>query len=288
MDLRKLEIFLSVAQHQSFSAAAQQLHMAQPAVSIAIRKLEDELNVALFERNNRTVQLTAEGQQALNQAKQILQQVSEFKHNMQSFDGKILGELSIASPSMLATYFFPQVLGEFLSEHTGITADIKQAGTQKIVNLILQDEVELGVVNQTHNQSGLETIPLIKQNLVLCVSEQHPMAKKTSVNVTELNELPMVLYQSDYFIRQQFDQLCQQHQVQPDIRMQCNFLPLLSNMVKNNFAATVALEMMPQQEAKMRSITLKPHMYLDMMLAWRKGRMLSRASRAFVDWLQHQ
>ncbi|NVK37608.1 MAG: LysR family transcriptional regulator [Gammaproteobacteria bacterium] len=288
MDLRKLEIFISVAQYESFSLAAQQLHMAQPAVSIAIRKLEDELSVVLFERNNRSVHLTAEGKQALNQAKQILQQVSEFKHSMQSLDGKILGELSIASPSMLATYFFPQVLGEFLSEHTGITADIKQAGTQKIASLILQDEVELGVVNQTHNQTGLEAIPLIQQNLVLCVSDQHALAKKKSVNVTELDALPMVLYQSDYFIRQQFDQLCQQHQVQPDIRMQCNFLPLLSNMVNNNFAATVALEMMPQQEAHMCAVNLKPKMHLDMMLAWRKGRMLSRASRAFIEWLQHQ
>lgn len=285
MDLRKLEIFVSVAKHQSFSHAALALHMAQPAVSIAIRKLEEEFNTSLFERNNRTIQLTHEGQLALEKAKAILQQVSEFKSSMGELDGMLRGELSIACPSMLATYYFPTLLGEFLGQHTGLTASINQAGTQTIPNMIMQDEVELGVINQTSYQSGLEVIPLVTQDIVLCVNEQHPLNQKKSVHIHQLTDVPMVLYQSDYFIRQQFDQLCQQHKVTPDIRMQCNFLPLLTSMVNNNFAATVGLEMMPQQEPGMVGVSIKPKMELHMMLAWRKGRLISRANQEFIDWL---
>lgn len=285
MDLRKLQIFTSVAQHKSFSQAALALHMAQPAVSIAIRKLEEELNVSLFERNNRTILLTSEGQLALIKAKDILQQVNEFTTSMAELDGQLRGELSIACPSMLATYFFPDVLGNFLGQHPGLTASINQAGTQKIANMILQDEVELGVINQTSQQEGLEVIPLIKQQIVLCVGEQHPLKDHKKINIKQLHDCPMVLYQSDYFIRQQLDALCQANNVKPDIRMQSNFLPLLTSMVKNNFAATVGLDMMAKQEVGMIGIPLQPKLELNMMLAWRKGRLISRANRAFVDWL---
>ncbi|MGR6872389.1 LysR family transcriptional regulator [Pseudomonas sp. HK3] len=286
MDLRKLEIFVSVAQHLSFSQAALALHMAQPAVSIAIRKLEDEFNTVLFERNNRTIQLTSEGQLALDKAKAILQQVNELSTSMSKLDGILRGELSIACPSMLGTYFFPDVLGAFLGEHTGLTASINQAGTQKIPNMILQDEVELGVINQTSYHPDLEVIPLVTQKIVLCVNEQHPLNQQKRVHIKQLHDVPMVLYQNDYFIRQQFDSQCLAHNIQPDIRMQSNFLPLLTSMVKNNFAATVGLEMMPQQEPGMVGLELSPKIELNMMLAWRKGRLISRANKVFIEWLK--
>ncbi len=82
MDLRKLEIFAYVAQLQSFSKAAQQLHMAQPAVSIAVRKLEEELNHQLLERHKRSIRLTSQGEIALKKALEILQQVGELKDSI--------------------------------------------------------------------------------------------------------------------------------------------------------------------------------------------------------------
>jgi len=102
MDLRKLEIFVRVAQLKNFSQAALSLHMAQPAVSIAIRKLEEELEVRLLDRSGRQVRLTAEGENLLQRAEAILQQVAELKDSNSAMRGLLQGELSIACPSMLA------------------------------------------------------------------------------------------------------------------------------------------------------------------------------------------
>jgi len=285
MDLRKLEIFACVAQLQSFSKAAQQLHMAQPAVSIAVRKLEEELNHQLLERHKRSIRLTSQGEIALKKALEILQQVSELKDSMNELDNLLRGELSIACPSMLATYYFPQLLGNFLGQHPGLTASIIQSGTPKIETMLLQDEVELGVITVQGKHEGLEVIPLIKQQVVVCVGEQHPLKDRKRINIKQLNHASMVLYQEDYLIRQKLDNLCKQEDVTLDIRMQSNFLPLLTNMVKNNLGATVGLEMMANQEAGIYGIQLQPKMEIQMAVARRKGRTISRANQAFLDWL---
>jgi len=285
MDLRKLEIFACVAQLQSFSKAAQQLHMAQPAVSIAVRKLEEELNHQLLERHKRSIRLTSQGEIALKKAQQILQQVGELKESMSELDNLLRGELSIACPSMLATYYFPQLLGNFLGQHPGLTASIIQSGTPKIETMLLQDEVELGVITVQGKHEGLEVIPLIKQQVVVCVGEQHPLKDRKRINIKQLNHASMVLYQADYLIRQKLDNLCKQENVTLDIRMQSNFLPLLTNMVKNNLGATVGLEMMANQEAGIFGIQLQPKMEIQMAVARRKGRTISPANQAFLDWL---
>jgi len=285
MDLRKLEIFACVAQLQSFSKAAQQLHMAQPAVSIAVRKLEEELNHQLLERHKRSIRLTSQGEIALKKALEILQQVGELKDSMNELDNLLRGELSIACPSMLATYYFPQLLGNFLGQHPGLTASIIQSGTPKIETMLLQDEVELGVITVQGKHEGLEVIPLIKQQVVVCVGEQHPLKDRKRINIKQLNHASMVLYQEDYLIRQKLDNLCKQEDVTLDIRMQSNFLPLLTNMVKNNLGATVGLEMMANQEAGIYGIQLQPKMEIQMAVARRKGRTISRANQAFLDWL---
>lgn len=285
MDLRKLEIFACVAEQQSFSAAAKQLHMAQPAVSIAVRKLEEELNSQLLERTHRTIRLTIEGEAALKKAKDILAQVSDFKNSMSEYRDLLRGELSIACPSMLATYYFPDLLERFLTEHSGLTASIIQSGTQRIETMLIADEIELGVISVQGTHEGLEMIPLIKEKIVLCVGEQHPLKERKRVSIELLNQAPMVLYQQDYFIRQKLDQVCEQHGVSPDIRLQTNFLPLLTRMVKHNLGASVGLEMMAKQEPGVIGIQLQPKMELQMAVAWKKGRSISRANQAFINWL---
>jgi len=285
VDLRKLEIFICVAEQQSFSQAAKKLHMAQPAVSIAVRKLEEELGTTLLERDNKAIRLTSEGQTAMAQAKQILMQVGELKDSMSELNGLLKGELNIACPSMLATYYFPDLLEQFLSRQTGLTASIIQAGTKRIESMLLQDEVELGVISLQGSHDGLEIIPLIKDEIVLCVGSDHEFNQHKRIHIDTLNQLPMVLYQQDYFIRQMLDQACAEHSVLPDIRMQTNFLPLLTRMVKNGMGASVGLKIMAEQEQGIHGITLTPKMELQMAVAWKKGKRISKANQAFVDWL---
>ena len=287
MDLRKLEIFVKVAELANFSHAANSLHMAQPAVSIAIRKLEEELDTRLFDRSGRQARVTSEGEQLLQRARQILREVEELKRSSSAMRDLLQGELSIASPSMLATYFLPDLLSGFLSEHPGLQASVTQAGTTAVEQMLLDDTIEIGVTTSGDPATvpRLELVPLVKEQMVLCMAPDHPWAGRRYVNVRELQGTPMVVYESGYFIRSKLDELCSEAGVQPEYRMQSNFLPLLVSMVKQGLGTTVGLKVMAEMEPGLVGVPLSPRTAVSMSLAKRRGRSISRANQAFLDWV---
>lgn len=286
MDLRKLQIFVRVAQLGNFSKAAEDLHMAQPAVSIAVKKLEESLGTTLFDRSGRGAHLTAEGQMLLQKAQGILTDVDNLTSTLGAMSALEQGQLTIACPSMLATYFLPNLLSGFLTSYPGLKASVTQAGTTRVEQMLLADEIEIGVTTSLDSpaEGELEIIPLIHEQMVLCVAGNHPWATRTEIKIEELDGLPMVVYESGYFIRSKLDQLCSAKSAQPDFRMQTNFLPLLIKMVKEGLGATVGLKIMGLEEPGIVGIPLKPHTQVSMALAKRRGRTLSRANQAFLDW----
>jgi DNA-binding transcriptional LysR family regulator len=285
MDLRKLEIFARVAELGNFSKAAESLHMAQPAVSIAVRKLEEELQTRLFDRSGRQTKITAEGAVLLEKARRILREVEDLGSSAGSMKGLMSGELTIACPSMLATYFLPELLSGFLSKHPGLKAAVTQAGTTRVEQMLRDDEIEIGITTSSASTEGdLEIIPLVREEIVLCVAASHPWAARKNIAIEELDQSPMVVYESGYFIRSKLDQLCAAKGVKPDIRMQTNFLPLLTKMVKEGLGSTVGLKIMGAEEPGITGVTLKPRSEINMGLAKRRGRTISRANQAFLDW----
>ena len=286
MDLRKLDIFTRVARLKSFSRAAQDLHMAQPAVSIAVRKLEESLGVTLLDRSGRQVTLTAEGHAVLSRAEVILRETEELRRTTSDMGQLLQGELNIACPSMLATYYLPDLLAAFLGDHQGLKAAVTQAGTTRVEQMLLEDVVEIGVttVGDGAQVQDLELIPLVREEIMICVAADHPWATRSQIGIPELADMPMVVYESGYFIRNTLDTLCMQAGIQPLFRVQTNFLPLIIRMVKQRLGVTVGLKMMVEQEPGIVGIPLSGNTGLDMALAKRAGRTISGANQAFLDW----
>jgi DNA-binding transcriptional LysR family regulator len=288
MDLRKLSIFVRVAGSGSFSRAAEELHMAQPAVSIAVRKLEESLGVTLLDRSARRPALTAEGRALLERARPILAAVEDLERSASAMAELLRGTLDIACPSMLATYYLPDLVGDFLAQHPGLTASVTQAGTARVEQMLLADEIELGVTTYSPGNplETLEVLPLVSRQMVCCVGRDHPLADAGSLELAALDGLPMVIYESGYFIRNRLDQLCREAGISPDYRMQSNFLPLLTRMVKRGLGATVGLDIMAEQEAGIVGLPFEPAVEVSLGLAKRRGRTISRANQAFLDWMK--
>lgn len=288
MDLRKLEIFVRVAELKNFSHAAVSLHMAQPAVSIAIRKLEQELDVSVFDRRGRQTRLTAEGKNLLQRAQVILREVEELKHSTSDMKHLLQGELTIASPSMLATYFLPDLLSGFLRDHPGLQASVTQAGTRRVEEMLLANEIDIGVttLGNSDDTRQVDLLPLVAESMVVCMSAKHPWARRRQIKLKDLHQTPMVVYESGYFIRNTLDQLCTERGLVPEYRMQTNFLPLMISMVKQGLGTTVGLRMMTDKEAGIVGVPLTPRVSVNMALARRRGGTISKANQAFWDWVK--
>jgi DNA-binding transcriptional LysR family regulator len=287
MDLRKLEIFVEAARLESISRAAERLHIAQPAVSIAIARLEQDLGTDLFERAGRRVRLTAEGRRLLTDAASLLDQAAALKASATRLSELAEGELHIACPSMLATYFLPRLLSDFLVNYPGLQASITQAGTADIQQMLLDDELEAGVITVQRGSADaeLELKPLLSERVMVLVGKKHSWVRRRYINVAALQGEPLVLYERGYFIRERFDALCREHDVVPDIRMKTNFLPLIIDMVERGIGAGIGLEMMARSEPGLVGIPLRPAITLDLALAKRRNRRISMANQAFMDWL---
>ena len=178
------------------------------------------------------------------------------------------------------------MLSGFLALHTGLKASVTQAGTTRVEQMLLQDEIEIGVTTSANpaDNEELEIIPLVSEQMVLCVANSHPWSNRKRIALAELDQSPMVVYESGYFIRAKLDQLCASAGIKPDFRMQTNFLPLIIKMVKEGLGTTVGLRIMGEEEPGITGIALEPATEISMALAKRRGRTISRANQAFLDW----
>ena len=141
------------------------------------------------------------------------------------------------------------------------------------------------MVNAHSAQAGdLEQVLLATEQVVVCVAAGHPWSQRTEVSPEELDGVAMVAYESGYTIRSILDRLCADAGSEPDFRMQSNFLPLLVRMVKQGLGITVGLGMMAKAEPGIVGVPLAGAPALALALAKRRGRTISGANQAFLDW----
>ncbi|MCA6064491.1 LysR family transcriptional regulator [Thalassolituus marinus] len=285
MDLRALRYFLAVAEQGSFTAAAQQLHTAQPAVSMAVRKLEDELGLTLFHRNERRVTLTDEGLVLLPHARQILQGVADAELAMHELHGLQQGEVRIGISNMLGSYYFPPILMAFRERYPGVRLSVVEAGTRAIQRMIMEGEIDIGVVVADAPPAELESRCFLRDQMMAIVPDDHALAQRKAIRFDEFFDEELVLFKQGYFHREVIDRLCAEHGLQANIGFETNLLALIRQIVKQGFAITTLLPMVIRDDPQLVAVPFTQPVWLDLSIAWRRGGYLSVANRTFVEFL---
>ncbi|RME36037.1 MAG: LysR family transcriptional regulator [Gammaproteobacteria bacterium] len=285
MDLRKLEIFRSVAEHRSFARAAQSLYISQSAVSIAVRKLEEELGVRLFSRDRRSVRLTAEGEVLLRHAARLLAQAQQARLELQEMVELVRGEVRIGIPAMLAAYHFPPLLAGFRELHPGLRLVIIDEGTRLIRQHLEEGRVDMGIVSLDEEMAGLEAHPLLEEEMLLCIPAGHPLARRKWVGADDLAGERLILYREGYFLREIVDRMFAGCREVPEIGFETNLVQLMKELVLSGQGVSVCLRCVLREERRLAGVPFRPAFRLPFGLAWRKGDYLSRANRAFADFL---
>ena len=163
----RLKVFRTVAEHLNFRIAAEHLFLTQPAVTLQIKALEDELGVRLFDRAANRVSLTPQGSLLLGYAKKIAALVSEAEQELGGEDGKVSGELSLGVSTTIAQYILPRLLGSFLDEHARVEFSLHSGNTSEIVQLLLDNKLSVGLIEGPARDRGIRTEPFMQDELVL-------------------------------------------------------------------------------------------------------------------------
>ncbi|HTP65789.1 MAG TPA: LysR family transcriptional regulator [Geobacteraceae bacterium] len=285
MDLRQLRFFVEIVRYGSFTKAAEQLRVAQPAVSMAIKKLEEELDLVLFNRQEKKVSLTAEGEIFLARAKRVLAEVKAAETEMDELRGLSKGEVRVGIPPMLSAYFFPDIIRDFVRRYPGLHLSVYGEGAWRIQKMIEQGELDMGVIAAGIYPENLEVRRFLREEVVVCVPAGHPFADRQAVGYEEFMQQPLVFYKEGYYIRELIFDVMRGTGIAPNIVFETNLFSLVKSLVRNGLGISTFLRMVVSNDSDLRAVSLDPPLHLDLLIAWKKLAYLSRANRAFVDFL---
>ena len=285
MDLRQVRYFIETARTGNFTRAAERLRIAQPAVSMAIRRLEDELDVTLFNRQDKRVTLTAEGEAFLEHARRLVADVQAAEQDMADLRGLAKGEVRIGIPPMLSSYFFPGIIREFALRYPRLNLSVYGDGAGRIQQMLAQGELDMGVIAQRSVVESLDARHFLREEVVACVPDSHPFAGRASVTFAEFAREPLVFYKEGHYQRELLLEKFRECGVEPRVVFETNLFSLVKSLIREQMGISTFLRMVVTGDDDLAAIPFDPPLYLDLVIAWKRGAYLSRANRAFVDFL---
>lgn len=192
MDLTDLRLFLLVIEAGSITRGAERAHLALASASARIRGLEEELGVALLERERRGVRPTPAGQALARHARGVLQQVEHLRGELGGYAGGLKGRVRLLSNTAALSEFLPDALSAFLTAHPEVDVEVEERLSHEIVQAVAEGQAEVGLVADTVELGALETFAFQEDRLVLVTPREHPLAARQEVAFAEVLEAPFV------------------------------------------------------------------------------------------------
>lgn len=185
MDFR-LKVFLTVANRLSFTKAATELYITQPAVSKHIQELEEEYKIKLFDRNGSKISLTQAGLLLLGHAKNVFEIYREIVFDMSTLIHKQRGLLRIGASTTISQYIIPPVLARFHQKMQDVKVNLRNGNTEQIEKALLDKEIEIGIVEGQSKNQAIKYIPFLKDELVLVCKRDHVLGSKNLITKEDL------------------------------------------------------------------------------------------------------
>ncbi|HTZ48365.1 MAG TPA: LysR substrate-binding domain-containing protein [Verrucomicrobiae bacterium] len=193
MENFRLKVFRTVADTLSFRRAAEQLRISQPAVTLQIKALEEELSVRLLDRSGKRVALTDAGGVLLKHARAMAEQVTRAQEELATLTGDHAGELKIGASTSIAQYVLPQLLGQFRRLFPRVRISVVSGNTEVVVKHMISEEIEIGLIEGPALRRDVRTEPFLEDELILVMPAKHRLAKLPAISVEQLNGEALLL-----------------------------------------------------------------------------------------------
>jgi len=285
MDWAGLNAFVAVADHGGFSAAAEQLHLTQPAVSKRIALLEDSLGARLFDRLGRQVVLTEAGRLLLPRARQMLAEAEAARRALLDLGQDIGGRLSLATSHHIGLHRLPALLRGFTALHPRAALDIRFMDSEQAYAQVLQGEVELAVTTLGPAEAPLRATMVWNDPLCFAVAPDHPLARLPKVSLSDIAAHPAVLPDPGTFTHRIVAETFARRGLSLRLRMTTNYLETIKMMVSVGLAWSALPQTMVDAQVRVLPVA---GVQLSRRLGYvvHGGRTLSRAAQAFIGLLQ--
>lgn len=285
MDIRHLTYFIEVAHHRSFTKAAQALHITQPSISKMIKLLEEELDVILFYRSAKQIELTDAGKALLYQSQQIVNSFQNLTSDLADVINSKKGAITIGLPPMVGARFFPQIISDFTTMHPQISLTLLEVGSEKVQIGIDDGSLDIGVVMLPIDENVFEMFPIINEPMMLIVHPDHALAQQSIVELSQLKDENFILFRKSFTLHNRIITKCIESGFAPNIVFKSSHWDFIAEMVAINFGIallpkTICKDLDPER-IKILSIA-EPMIHWELGVIWKKDRYLSFAAK---EWL---
>lgn len=287
---RRLQVFYTVAKQLSFTKAAEQLFMTQPAVTFQVKQLEEHFSTRLFERSHGRISLTPAGRMVMDYAERILGISDELEKRVAELTGAVSGRLLLGASTTVAEFILPQILGEFKARYPQVQAHMSVANSETIENRVADHALDIGIIESPTHLPSVHTELGCEDELVLICAPGHRLARAKSVTPQEIVGEPFVSRESGSGTREFTDQYLRNCNVSPDdlnILMELGSPEAIKGVVETGVGVAIISRTRVMKERKLGLLTpvpLEPRLIRNFSLVFPKEKFRSRLLTTFSEF----
>jgi LysR family hydrogen peroxide-inducible transcriptional activator len=274
MTLNELKFIVALAKSRNFRKAAEVCFVSQPALSLAVKKLEDELGVLLFERSRNDVTMTAVGELVVEQATRVMEEAKRLKEIANQGNNQLAGPLKLGVIYSVGPYLLPEIIPILRKHAPEMPLIVEENLTSNLETQLRNGVIDVAIIALPFELSGVITMPLYEEEFVVVVPISHEWANRKEIDATELADEKVLLLNSGHCFSNQVVQACPSLTRNGEI-LQGNSLDTVRNMVASNLGITVlpaSATISRYQNPLVKAIPFKkPAPKRQLALAWRKS-----------------
>lgn len=287
MEVRDLQVFISVAKHLNYTRAGEEVHLSQPSVSVRIKQLESELGVKLFEQLGKKVALTEAGQLLVPYANRVISAVEDARHAIEELQGLERGSLRIGASTTPGMYIIPGTIARFKEFHPQIDVHLGIRDTREIEDGVIRNEFDFGFVGGHLAGDEVDVLPWLTDELVLIVPPTHRLARKNILKREDLAKERFIGRESGSATRATVADRLKEWEIQLETVMEMENPESVKKAVQSGLGIAFISKFAVETELKAKALAIvripKLAISRELKIVYRRDKHLSRAARAFIE-----
>ncbi|MCW5618566.1 MAG: LysR family transcriptional regulator [Nitrosomonas sp.] len=288
LTLRQLKVFETVARHSSFSRAAEELYLSQPAVSMQIKQLEENVSLPLFELMGKRIHLTEAGSELYRYSRDILQRLSDLETALAELKGMERGKLNIAVVTT-ANYFAPHLLAKFCQRHKSITVSLNVSNRESVLKQLDDNVIDLAIMGQPPEGLDIVSQSFMENPLVVVAPPNHPLCRKTKISVKRLSQEVFLVREPGSGTRSAMERFFKQHGARINTGMETDTTEAIKQAVQAGMGLGIMSLHTAELELDTGRLKILDVQGFPILRNWyvviRRNKRLSAIAQAFRDFL---
>ena len=284
MELRQLQYFQLASRLKNITQAARRLKVSQPNITVAIKKLEAELGVLLFDRSQKQLTLTPEGAVFLKRIEVALRNIDDAILEVNDYKQLQKGTIKIGIPPMMGAYLFPKVFSGFRRLHPNLDVLLFEEGSLSIREKLESDELDFGIIIVPDIAPNLNVLRMSRNQLMVCVSKISPLARRSKITARDIAQSDLIMMKQGAYLREVVQKKLTALKITPKTVLESNQVVTIMGLVAHEVGIAFLLDFICENAPHVKPVPFFEPIFVDIGLAWKRERYVSNAAQAFIDF----